>query len=382
MIYFDNNATTPISEDVRQAMMPYLTEAYGNPNSIHEAGNRTRVAIEKARNQVARAIGATASEITFTGSGSESNNHAILGVLQAHWKKERSAAGKNLVISAIEHPSVKATAEWAAKMFGYELRIARFATKDGIVDLAPFEEAIDDATILVSTMVANNETGTLLPVAEIFELARAKGALCHCDGVQALGKIKVNVAELGCDLFSMAAHKLHGPKGVGALFTRRGVKIEVLVHGGAQESGRRAGTENVAYIAGAGVAAEQAAAVDLAAIAAIRDHFESKLRERFDKAIHINFADLPRTPNVSSVQFKGQDGNLLLIKLDRKELCASTGSACSSGSLSVSGTLLAMGLTEAQARATLRFSLSKFTTEAEVAEAIDRIAEVFKPGRR
>ncbi|MDJ0836882.1 MAG: cysteine desulfurase family protein [Acidobacteriota bacterium] len=373
MIYFDNNATTQVLPPVREAMMPYLDDAYGNPNSVHQAGNRTRVAVERARGQLARALGVTSSEIVFTGCGSEADNQAVIGGLLA-----RRGEGKNLVVSAVEHPAVGATAAWAAKQFGFELRTAPFKTTGDAVDPTPFLDLIDNNTVLVSVMAVSNETGVIMPLAEIFAKARAVGALTHTDAVQAFGKIPLSPKKLGVDLLSLTAHKFHGPKGVGILYIRRGVKIEPLLHGGSQENARRAGTENVANIVGMGVAAEIAAAHDPADIRTLRDDFEARILDRFGDRISINFRNLPRSPGCSSVRFGSEDGNLLLIKLDRKGLCVSTGAACSSGSLKPSAVLMAAGLSEEAARATLRISFSHLNTPEEVAQAVDILGRVYR----
>ncbi len=371
MIYFDNNATTRIDPEAREAMLPYLDDAYGNPNSAHQAGNRTRVAVERARGQTARALGVTPSEIVFTGGGSESDNTAIIGALLAH-----ASVGANLVTSAIEHSAVGATCAWAAKRFGFELRVAPLVIHEGAIDPRPFIDLIDDNTALVTVMAASNETGVVMPLAPIFARAHEVGAICHTDAVQAFGKLPGGPRELGADLLSLSAHKFHGPKGVGVLYIRRGVAIEPLIHGGSQESARRAGTENVANIVGLGKAAELAVAADPAHLAALRDGFEARLLDALGDRVKLNFAGLPRTPNTSSVCVKGGDGNLLLIKLDRLGLCVSTGAACSSGSLKPSSVLLESGLSEADARATLRISFSRFNTETELDEAVAILTKV------
>lgn len=378
MIYFDNNATTAVTPPVLDAMMPFLTDQYGNPSSIHQLGNQARVAVEQARGKLAKAIGARSSEITFCASGTEAGNFAIAAALQQAKLAGTLEAGHNIVITAIEHPAVKAAATWFGKLYDVAVRVVPMRFDNGAVSLAPFVDAIDDHTLLVSVMLANNESGLILPVAEIAALAKGVGALVYCDGVQALGKLPVDVKQLGVDMLSLSAHKFHGPKGIGALYCKRGLKLPAMLHGGSQESGRRAGTENTPGIVGMGLAAELAAACDFAAVAALRDAFEQGLHERLGDKIHINFADLPRTPNISSVQFKGADGNLLLIMMDQQGLCASTGSACSSGSLSVSPVLLAMGLREAEAKGTIRFSLSRLTTRYEVDRALDAVVAALK----
>jgi len=369
LIYLDNNATTRVDMAVREAMLPYLEDAYGNPNSVHQAGNRARVAVERARGQMARALGVTASEIVFTGCGSESDNQAVIGALLA-----RRGEGKNLVTSSIEHPAVARTCAWAAEQLGFENRVAPFRVRDGAVDPSAFTELIDENTVLVTVMAASNETGVVMPLAPIFARAHEVGAICHTDAVQAFGKLPVSPREIETDLLSLSAHKFHGPKGIGILYVRRGVKIAPLIHGGAQENGRRAGTENVAQIVAMGRAAELAVASDSRELAAMRDRFETRLRERVGDKVTINFAGLERTPNTSSLRVAGADGNLLLIKLDRKGLCVSTGAACSSGSLKPSAVLTASGLSEDEARGTLRVSFSRFNTDDEVDEAVEIIA--------
>lgn len=374
MIYFDNNATTQILDEVRDAMLPFLSDQYGNPSSAHALGNKARVATDRARKQIATCLGVTSSEIVITGCGSEANNQAIIGTLLNHM----DTPGKNLVISAIEHPAVLATAQWACKRFGFECRIAPIKIKDHQIDPQPFLDCIDENTVLVSVMAANNETGVLLPLVPIFKAARSVGAICHTDAVQGIGKIGIKPLEVGADLLSFSAHKFHGPKGIGGLFIRRGIKLESLIHGGSQENGRRAGTEAVPNLVGMGAAADIAQNTDIEAIAKLRDMFEERLLALYGNKVHINFRDLARTPNASSVQFKGQDGNLLLIKLDRQGFCVSTGAACSSGSLTPSKGLMAMGLNQREAAATLRISFSKLNTVAEVEALLEALPKIVK----
>lgn len=373
MIYFDNNATTPILPEVREAMAPFLDDGYGNPNSVHQAGNRARVAVERARGQIARALDVTSGEIVFTGCGSESDNQAVIGAVLAH-----GVPGKNIVTSNIEHPAVGATCAWAAKQFGVECRVVPFTVVDNQVDPTPFLEAIDADTIFVSVMAASNETGVLMPLKPIFDRAHEVGALTHTDAVQAFGKGPLQPRDMGADLLSITAHKFHGPKGVGVLYMKRGVRIEPLIHGGSQENARRAGTENVANIVGMGKAAEMAAAFDVGQIRGLRDRFEQGLADTLKGRAEVNFAHLPRTPNCSSVRFGKADGNLLLIKLDRKGLCVSTGAACSSGSLKPSSVLMNSGLNEEQARATLRISFGRLNTSQEVDQALTHLDAVVR----
>lgn len=380
MIYFDNNATTVILPEVRQEMLPFLEEAYGNPSSVHTFGNRARRALDGARARLARALHVMPGEIVFCGSGSEANNLAIVGSLLQLFRQ--GSKGKNVVISAVEHPAVSDTALWAAETFGFEVRVAPLVLSGHVVDPQPFIQLIDNNTVLVSVMVANNETGLLLPVPEVFAAAHRFGALCHTDAVQAVGKVSAKPKQLGADLLSFSAHKCHGPKGVGGLFVRRGVKLQPLIHGGAQENTRRAGTENIAYIVGMCKAVELALTADTTAVAKLRDTFELRLLERFGGRLSINFGDAPRTPNTSSVQFGNADGNVLLIKLDKNGVCASTGAACASGSLLPSKGLLAMGLNQEQAQATLRFSFSKLNDETEVDRCLHVLADILKPPSR
>jgi len=374
MIYFDNNATTPVIPEVKEAMAPFLGDLYGNPNSIHQQGTKTRAAIEKSRGVIAKILGARPSEIVFTGSGTESNNQALVGTMIPLIPN-----GGNLVISSLEHASVRVTGQWLAERFGFELRIAPFKIKNGEVDPQPFIDLIDENTRLVSVMAANNETGVIMPVRAIFAAARSAGALCHSDCVQGVGKLNIDVAQLGVDLLSFSAHKIHGPKGCAGLFVRRGLKLDPLVHGGPQENGRRAGTENVTNIVGLGEALRVAQDTGTDGVMQIRDYFEERIAELGERVM-INFKDFPRTPNVSSVCFKGMDGNVLVIKLDRKGICVSTGAACNSGALSASRGLLAAGLSEVDAAATIRFSFSKLNTREEVDEFMLALTAVL-PGR-
>jgi len=376
VIYFDNNATTPLIPEVRDVMAPFWDQAYGNPSSVHSLGTAARVALDSARKKLAGVLGVTTGELIFTGCGSEANNQAIVGTLLTHFPS--TGPTRNLVISDIEHPAIKETAAWAAARFGFELRVAPIRFKGNNVDTAPFLELIDTHTVLVSVMMANNETGLVLPLAPIFAAAKAVGATCHTDAVQGLGKLTLNPKALGVDLMSFSAHKFHGPKGVGGLYIRRGQKLEPLIHGGPQENTRRAGTENVAFIVGMAEAAAIAVETSCDGVRQVRDYFETRL-EQFGNLVQINFKDMPRTPNASSVQFRKQDGNLMLIKLDRGGIAISTGAACSSGSLSPSKGLLAMGLSEKEAQSTLRFSFSKLNTCAEVDACMAVLSKLVRP---
>ena len=368
MIYLDNNATTPVLPEVFDAMKPFQEENFGNPSSVYQLGNRARVALEKARGTIASSLGALPSEIIFTGSGTEADNMALFGATAPYFNQ-----GKNIVISNIEHPAVKKTAEWLAR-FGVECRTAQIKIYKGKVSPDPFLECLDGQTVLVSVMLANNETGLILPVGDIFKKVKAQGIiLCHTDAVQAYGKIPFQVRDLSCDLLSISSHKIYGPKGVGALYLKRGTPFEALIHGGSQENSRRPGTENVAAIVGMAKAVASFS-VGNTQIAEVRDYFEERLVSVFPERVCIHHRELERTPNTTSVGFPGRDGNVILIKLDQKGICVSTGSACHSGALSTSSTLLQLGLSEEIAKGTLRFSFSRFSTREEV----DQVMEALK----
>lgn len=373
MIYLDNNATTPILPQVTQAMLPYLTEEFGNPSGIYTIGHRAKTAIEKARGSLARILNVLPTELTFTGSGTEAINQGILGAL---WTAQ--AGRDTVVISAIEHAAVAKTAEFAER-FGFRVRVAPLRLADGKIDAEPFAEAIDDTTALVCAMHANNEVGAVLPIPEIGEIAHGHGALLFCDCVQSFGKLALEPRGLGCDMAGISAHKFHGPKGVGCLFVRQGLKIPALIHGGPQENERRGGTENVAGIVGMAKAAEEVSRWDPNVATGLRDVFEEGLKTRLGKKCRINFEDLERVGNTSSVQFPGMDANVLLIKLDRFGICASTGAACHSGSLSTSSVLLHMGLPESGAKSTIRFSFAKTNTPGEVDQTLDVLSRIVSP---
>src|SRR6266851_2334190 len=353
-IYFDNNATTQVHPDVLEALHETLRDVYGNASSIHKEGQTARRAIEEARESVARLIGATAREIVFTSGGTESNNAALFGSV--------GRSGRHhIVTTGIEHPSVaEAVAELGRR--GHDVTVVR-PPRTGEVSADAVIEAIRPDTKLVAVMLANNETGVLQPVAKIAALCRERGIHFHCDAVQAAGKIAVNVEDLGVDTLSMSAHKLHAPKGIGALYVRRGLTLDPHVVGGAQERRRRAGTENVPLAAAFGAAAAIASQPGaMERVAALRDRFESQV----EGDTTINGASVARLPNTSNVTFHGADAEGIAIALDLDGVAVSTGSACSSGRTEPSGVLLAMGLTAEEAKSTVRFSLSRFTTEAEV----------------
>jgi cysteine desulfurase len=363
-IYLDNNATTPIHPDVLHVLETSLREVFGNASSIHKEGQAARRTIEEARESVARLLGATAREIVFTSGGTESNNAAIFGSTRAHGRC-------HIVTTAIEHPSVAEVVRELERS-GCEVTLVA-PTRSGQVRAERVIEAIRDDTRLVAVMMVNNETGVAQPVPAIGRVTRERGVHFHVDAVQAAGKIDVDVNAMQCDTLSLSAHKMHAPKGIGALYVRRGVAMSSHIVGGAQERRRRAGTENVPLAAAFGTAA--ALAGDLVArvrMSELRDRLESRVAGSLD--VTINGADAERVPNTSNITFHGADGEGIVIALDLNGVAVSTGSACSSGRIEPSPVLLAMGLSPDDARATVRFSLSRFTK----AEEIDRVAGLLR----
>jgi len=363
-IYFDNNATTPIHPDVLRVLTEALRDTYGNASSIHKEGQSARRAIEEARESVGRLVGAAAREVVFTSGGTESNNAAIFGAVG-------SGRRDHIVTTAVEHPSVAAAVSELGRR-GHDVTIIP-PRRSGDVVADHVIAAIRPETRLVTMMLANNETGVLQPVSEVAAHCRQRGIHMHCDAVQAAGKIEINAEKLGVDTLSLSAHKLHAPKGIGALYVRKGLTLEPYIMGGAQERRRRAGTENVPLAAAFGAAARLAMEPGLSSrIAALRDRFESLL----GGDITINGANVPRLPNTSNVTFHHADAEGIAIALDLDGVAVSTGSACSSGRTEPSGVLIAMGLTPDEAKSTVRFSLSRFNTEAEVERVAALLREI------
>ncbi len=373
-IYFDHSATTPVDQRVVEAMVPYLTETFGNASSIHHYGQQARGAVDKARHQVAALINARPNEIVFTSGGTESNNLAIRGLIEA-----RAAAdgGKpHIVTTNIEHPAVKNVCQDLEKL-GYGVTYVA-VPESGVVDPEAVLEAVTDETALISVMAANNEIGTLQPIAELGRFVRgARGEgrklYLHTDAVQAAGKIAVDVEEMGCDLLSLSGHKFYAPKGIGALYVRRGTRLHPQNLGGRQERGIRGGTEPVAQIVAIGEAARIAVDEigDGERIRDLRNKLESNIFEMLDGAVLNGDPEL-RLPNISNISFKGIEGEGLLINLDMQGIAVSTGSACSSGSLEPSPVIRALGREDQLARGAIRFSLGRGNTE----EDIDRLLEV------
>jgi cysteine desulfurase len=363
-VYLDHNATTPIDPRVREAMLPWLGEGHGNPSSAHRVGREARRAVERARERVAALLGASPEEILFTSSGSEANNAVIYGAAGL-WDADRGGPRGQLVGSVLEHPSVRQAAARMAEL-GAELTELD-PGDDGRVAVASVASAFRPDTRLVCLMLANNELGTLQPVAEVAALCRGRGVPVLCDAVQAVGKVPVDARALGVDYLTLGGHKFHGPPGVAALYVRRGAPFEPLLAGAPQESGRRAGTENLPAIVGLGEAAAVASA-ELEErgrhLASLRDRFEAGLGEIPGAVVHCR--DVPRLPSTSHVAFHGCSGHQLMLRLDHRGYAVSTGSACHSGKPQPSPALVAMGVAEDEALASLRVSFGMPNTAAEI----------------
>ncbi|HVP11734.1 MAG TPA: aminotransferase class V-fold PLP-dependent enzyme [Phycisphaerae bacterium] len=365
-IYLDNNSTTRTADEVVAAMQPYWTEQYGNASSLHLLGQAAKHAVETAREQVAALIGTRPRDIVFTSGGTESDNLAIVGTLAAHPHK------RHIVTTAVEHVAVHGLCR-RLEAEGYRVTFVG-VDSGGHLDLNRFARALDGDTALASVMYANNETGVIFPISRIAEITARHGVPLHVDAVQAAGKINIDASSLGANLISISAHKIHGPKGVGALFVGRGARLRSQFVGGHQERDIRPGTENVAAIVGFGVAAERAKARlnnGIAGVAALRDRLEEGILARVDFG-HVIGDRSARTPNTTNIGFERLSSEAILIALSESGICASSGSACSSGSLEPSHVLKAMGIDERIAHGAVRFSLSCETTEAE----IDRVLEV------
>ncbi len=357
-IYLDHNASTPLAPEVIEAMRPFLTEHFGNPSSRHWAGAPAKTAVERARAQVAGLLGAQPDEVIFTSGGTEANNHALQGAFFAN--RDR---GDHLVTTAVEHPAVLMPLEFL-RTLGAKVTVVP-VDGQGRVDPEDVRRALTPRTILVSVMHANNEVGTVQPIAEIARVARAGGALIHTDAAQSLGKIPSRVDDLGVDLLSVAGHKLYAPKGVGALYVRRGTRLAPFMHGAGHESGRRAGTENVLLDVALGAACDLAARwTGAEALHALRDRFEAALLAALGAGLTVNGAGAERLPNTSSVNFVGRVGAEVLASLPG--VAASTGSACHAGTVQLSPVLAAMGVPPREGMGAVRFSLGRSTTWEEL----------------
>ncbi len=372
--YLDHTATTPTSPEVLKAMMPYFGEIFGNPSSVYSFSKKSRSAIEKARSQVADALNAEVSEIFFTSSGTEADNWALKGTLE-----KAKISGKNHIITtAIEHHAILHTCEYLKKVEGAEITYLP-VDSEGFVNVDDVKKAITDKTALVSVMFANNEVGTIEPVAEIGALCRERKIPFHTDAVQAAAHLKIDVKAMNIDMLSMSAHKMYGPKGVGALYLRKGLRPESFMHGGAQEKGRRASTENIAGIVGFGEAMEilqRRLADDLAVNSARRDRLIAGILERIPHAKLNGATGKHRLPNNINFSFIGVEGETLLLDLDAKGISASTGSACSSESLDPSHVLLALGLKHEMAHGSLRFTIGRLTTDEQIDYVLDVLPEI------
>ena len=368
-IYVDNNATTRVAPEVVEEMSPYFSELYGNPSSMHFFGGQVQTKVEEARERVAGLIGARPQEIIFTSCGTESDNTAIMSALESNPEK------RHVVTTRVEHPAVK-NLVGQLKREGYlvtELPVDR----DGLLSMDEVSQVITEDTAIVSVMWANNETGILFPVEEIANVAKSRGAIFHTDAVQAVGKIPINVTESQIDMLSLSGHKLHAPKGIGVIYVRRGTRFSPYIIGGHQEEGRRGGTENVPYIIGMGKACELAAnhLDDMQVrVKGLRDKLENGLLEKIPNSL-VNGDRQQRLPNTSSISFEYVEGESILLKLSDNGICASSGSACTSGSLEPSHVLRAMGVPFTAAHGSIRFSLSSYNTEEE----IDFILKVMPP---
>lgn len=381
-IYLDNSATTRIAPEVADAMMPWLTEKFGNASSIHYFGQEARAAVDKARHQTAALINARPNEIVFTSGGTESNNLAVRGLAEANQRH-----GKHIITSAIEHPSVRNVCEDLEKL-GFEVTYLPVGG-NGMVLLDDLQTAIREETILISVMSANNEIGTIQPLEDIGRLVKeirqtGKKIWFHTDGVQAVGKIPVDVEALGCDLLSLSAHKINGPKGIGALYVRRGTRLHPQNIGGRQERGVRGGTESVHNIVAIGKAAEVAGdqlSESQTRLTALRDRFENDVLENIPDSF-LNGDRQSRLPNISNISFAGVEGEGLLINLDMQGIAVSTGSACSSGSLEPSPVIRAIGRKDDLARGAIRFSFGRFNTDEDVDYVLEKLPIAVETLRR
>ena len=367
-IYLDHNATTPVDPAVLEAMVPFFSGEYGNASSIHTFGQRARAAVETAREQVAALLNARPQEIVFTSGATESDNHAIFGVVQAALAERRSA---HVISSTIEHEAVLNACQALEKQ-GVEVSYLP-VNREGLLDAGELRRAVRPETVLATVMQANNELGTVQPIEEIGRIAAEADIYLHSDAVQSVGKITVDVQALEVDLLSLSGHKIYAPKGVGALFVKSGTRVRQFFYGGHHQRGFRPGTENVAGIVGLGKAAElarSALASDACRIARLRDMLEQGLLARVPD-IRVNAEHAPRTPNTSNITFSGIEGEALVIALDLRGLACSTGAACSSGAVEPSHVLTAIGLPAAEARASIRFSLGRSTCESEIVAALE-----------
>jgi cysteine desulfurase len=376
-IYLDYNATTPVDPVVVEAMLPYLSTHFGNPSSSHNYGYVAHHAVDSARAQVARLLGCTPTEITFTGGGSESDNLAIRGIALAYQQR-----GNHIITQVTEHPGVLNTCRALEQLHGFRVTYLP-VDRSGRVSTESVEAAIDDKTVLITIMHANNETGTLQPIAEIARVARKHGVLLHTDAAQSVGKIPVRVEDLGVDLLTVAGHKLYAPKGIGALYTKHGLQLEPVIYGGGQESGRRAGTENVANMVALGTAcvlAQEQHAESQVRLQRLRDELQRLMEKYLPDRIYLNGHLTERLPNTLNVSVDGVIGEEVLA--DTPEIASSTGSACHEGNTDPSPVLMAMGMSKERALGALRLTLGRWSTEEQIEEAARLLARSMDSLRR
>jgi cysteine desulfurase len=371
-IYLDNNATTRVAPEVVDEMLPYFSEYYGNPSSMHSFGGQIEKKVRDAREKLARLLNCDPSEIVFTSCGTESDNTAIRGTLESHTQK------KHIITTRVEHPAVLNLSRHLNKN-GYQVTELS-VDKKGQLELDELEDTINDATAIVSIMYANNETGVIFPIEEIGTIVKSKGIVFHCDAVQAVGKIPLDMSKSTIDLLSLSGHKFHAPKGIGALYVRKGTKFTPFMVGGHQEKGRRAGTENVPYIIGLGKAAELALEHlkdENTLVKALRDRLENALLTKCPDSC-VNGDKAHRLPNTTSISFEYVEGEAILLLLSEKGIAASSGSACTSGSLEPSHVLRAMGVPFTRVHGSVRLSLSRYTTEGEINYTIEQLPPIVK----
>jgi cysteine desulfurase len=369
-IYFDNNATTRVADEVFEAMKPFFTDLYGNPSSMHTFGGQVEKYIRNGREKIARLLGCDSSEIIFTSGGTESDNAAIKGVLAAVPEKRK------IITTRVEHPAVLATCR-EMQAAGFKL-VELGVDRDGQIDLEELKSEVDDDTAIVTIMYANNETGVIFPIDKIAEIVKAKGAVFHTDAVQAVGKLALNLDESNIDLLSLSGHKLHAPKGIGVLYIRKGTRISPFIVGGHQEKSKRAGTENIAGIVALGKASELAAKSieqENTKVKELRDKLENAILKICPGAM-LNGDKINRLPNTTNISFEFIEGEAILLLLDQFGICASSGSACTSGSLEPSHVLRAMGVPFTAAHGSIRFSLSRYNTEQEVDFVIEKMPAI------
>ncbi|MBM4032085.1 MAG: cysteine desulfurase NifS [Planctomycetes bacterium] len=371
VIYLDNNATTRVAPEVIEAMRPFFGELYGNASSMHSFGGQVRRHVERAREQVAALLGADPSEIVFTSCGTESDNAALRGTVEALAGRKHHA-----VTTRVEHPAVLSTCRYLANQ---GCRLTELPVdREGLLDLQLLEEMITDDTAIVSVMWANNETGVVFPIEEIAAVCQRKGVVFHTDAVQVVGKLPVDLRRTPLDLLALSGHKLHAPKGVGVLYVRKGTRLAPFVLGGHQESGKRAGTENVPYIVGLGAAAELAAQYmreEVTRVRALRDRIEAGILANCPDS-HVNGRRDRRLPNTANIGFEFVEGESILLMLDELGVCASSGSACTSGSLEPSHVLRAMGVPFTAAHGSIRFSLSRYNTQDEIDFVVEHMPPI------